>query len=291
MKRAVLKEQIADAVGLYATLADAIDVDLLDGAPILKVVSNMAVGVDNIDLDACHARGIAVGHTPGVLTDATADTAWMLLLAASRRLVEGVDQVRNGEWGPWDPVAGLGRDVARTTLGIIGMGRIGEAVARRASGFEMDVVYHSRTRKPSVEALLGVTHASFVEVLSTADHVVIAVDLNAETVGLIGPAEFAVMKPTANLVNVARGAVVDTGALHHALVSGSIRCAGLDVTDPEPLPANHPLVGLANCTIIPHIGSATWETRVAMADLAADNLIAGLLDEPLPHAVMPGGGS
>ena len=277
----MLKERVADAVGIYSMLTDTIDADVLDRADGLKVVSNMAVGVDNIDLAACQARGIAVGHTPGVLTDTTADVAWMLLMAASRRMVEGVDQVRSGKWGPWDPAGDLSLDVARTTLGIIGMGRIGEAVAARAAGFSMDIVYTARTPKPLAEAATGARFLPLAEVLAFADHIVVAVDLNDSTVGLIDAVAFAEMKPTANLVNVSRGPVVDTDALLEALVSGSIRCAGLDVTDPEPLPADHPLVSLPNCTIVPHIGSSTWRTRVAMADLAADNLIAGIFDRPL----------
>lgn len=276
-----LLEQVAGAAGIYSMLTDTIDANVLNSAPELKVVSNMAVGVDNIDLATCRARGISVGHTPGVLTDTTADVAWMLLMAASRRMVEGVDQVRNGQWGPWDPSGDLSLDVAHTTLGIIGMGRIGEAVARRAAGFSMDIVYTARRPKPAVEAASDARFLPLSDVLAVADHIVIAVDLNDSTVGLINAAAFDAMKPTANLVNVSRGPVVDTNALVDALRSGSIRCAGLDVTDPEPLPADHPLVSLPNCTIVPHIGSSTWRTRVAMADLAADNLIAGIFDRPL----------
>jgi len=283
--RDALEEQIRDAVGLYSMLTDPIDEALLDLAPSLKVISNMAVGVDNINLDACAKRGIAVGHTPGVLTDATADVAWMLLMASSRRMTEGVDQVRNGDWGPWDPLGDLGYDIARTTLGIVGMGRIGEAVARRSIGFNMDVVYSSRSEKPNAESAFGARRLPLHEMLGIADHVVVCVALNDQTRHLIGRAEFQAMKDTANFVNVARGPVVDTDALYEALTSGLIRCAGLDVTDPEPLPPGHPLVGLSNCTIVPHIGSSTWRTRVAMADLAADNLIAGLSDLPLPHRV------
>jgi lactate dehydrogenase-like 2-hydroxyacid dehydrogenase len=283
--RDVLLEEAAGAVGIYSMLTDTIDVAVLDRAPELKVVSNMAVGVDNIDLAHCQKRGIAVGHTPGVLTDTTADVAWMLLMAASRRMVEGIDQVRQGLWGPWDPSGDLSFDVAGTTLGVIGMGRIGRAVAARAVGFSMDIVYAARTPKLDVEEATSARFVTLDELYTVADHIVVAVDLNDSTRGLIDSDALGAMKPTANLVNVSRGAVVDTDALVEALATGSIRCAGLDVTDPEPLPSNHPLVALPNCTIVPHIGSSTWRTRVAMADLAADNLIEGIFDRPLVRDV------
>lgn len=281
----VLAEHIVDANGLYAMLTDTIDRALLDVAPDLRIVSNMAVGVDNIDLGACAERGIAVGHTPDVLTDSTADIAWMLVMASTRRMQEGIDLIRAGEWGQWDPVGLLGHDVSRTTLGIVGMGRIGQAIARRALGFDMTVLYTARTAKPTVEAEIGAKQVPLDELLESADHVVIATPLSSDTHHLIAERELSIMKPTANLVNIARGPIVDTDALYAALSRGTIRCAGLDVTDPEPLPPDHKLLTLDNCTVIPHTGSSTWRTRTAMADLATDNLIAALTGEPMPHRV------
>ena len=285
IERSELARRIADATGLYSMLTDTVDAELLELAPSLTVVSNMAVGVDNIDLGACAELGIAVGHTPDVLTDSTADIAWMLLMASSRRMQEGVEFVRSGNWGDWDPEGLLGRDVARSTLGIIGMGRIGEAIAARSTGFGMDVLYSSRSRSDRVEAEIGAVRVDLAELLTRSDHVVAAVALASETVHMIGREELELMKESANLVNIARGAVVDTDALYEALSNGVIRCAGLDVTDPEPLPADHRLLTLPNCTVIPHMGSATWETRTAMADLAMANLIAGLTGQAMPHRV------
>jgi glyoxylate reductase len=281
----VLAAEIVDADGLYAMLTDTIDRPLLESAPNLSVVSNMAVGVDNIDLLACAGLGIAVGHTPDVLTDSTADIAWMLLMASTRRMQEGIDFVRAGEWKRWDPEGLLGYDVSRSTLGIIGMGRIGEAIAVRALGFDMDIVYTARSDKPVVERRLGARRLPLDDLLAMSDHVVVAVPLSPETNQMIGERELSLMKPTANLVNIARGPIVDSDALYTALADGTIRCAGLDVTDPEPLPPDHKLLTLANCTVVPHTGSSTWRTRTAMADLAADNLIAGLAGEPMPHRV------
>jgi glyoxylate reductase len=286
MDEIAFRREVSTAAGVYSMLTDRIDAELIASSPSLKVVSNMAVGVDNIDLAACAAAGIAVGHTPDVLTDTTADTAFMLMLASSRRMLEGIDEVRQGRWGTWVGDAMLGRDVSGTTIGIIGMGRIGAAIATRASGFSMDILYSSRSPKPDVEASTGAQRVALGELLSRSDHVVVAVPLSEETHHLIGRAEFTTMKDSANLVNIARGRIVDTDALVEALRSGTIRCAGVDVTDPEPLPADHPLLALPNCTVVPHIGSATLRTRNAMADLAADNLIAGILGEPLPYAVV-----
>lgn len=283
--RAVLEEQIADADALYCMLTDPIDSELLDRAPSLRVVSTMAVGVDNIDLSACTERGIAVGHTPDVLTDSTADMAWALLMAASRRIEEGIEYASSGRWQRWEPEAFLAYDVAGTTLGIVGMGRIGATVARRATGFDMDILYTSRSRHADVEEQNGARRVELDELLERSDHVVVCTALTEDTKGLIDADALDRMKPTANLVNIARGPIVDTDALYDALVSGSIRCAGLDVTDPEPIPADHPLIGLANCTIVPHVGSATMRTRIAMADLAADNLIAVLHGDPMPARI------
>jgi len=277
-----LLRRVVDAHGLYCMLTDRVDAELLDAAPGLVAVSTMAVGVDNIDIAACSARGIAIGHTPDVLTDSTADLAWALLMASSRRLVEGIDHVRGGLWGQWEPDALLGRDVAYTRIGIIGMGRIGAAVARRAQGFAMDIVYASRSPHPTIEHQTGARRMPLHALLAAADHVVVCVALNDDTRGLINAEALARMQPTANLINVARGPIVDTDALYEALTTGTIRCAALDVTDPEPIPRDHPLVSLPNCLIVPHVGSATERTRIAMAELAADNLVAAIAGRPMP---------
>lgn len=284
--RDVLMTQIADVDGLYCMLTDRIDAELLDAAPNLRVVSNMAVGVDNIDLDECEKRGVAVGHTPGVLTDSTADMAWTLLMASSRRVEEAIDYVKSGAWGPWDPAGMLGYDVSRTTLGIVGMGRIGTAVARRSLGFDMEVLYSERMAREAAERETGATRVSFEELLERSDHVVLCVALTEDTRGLIGSAALERMKPTANLVNISRGPIVDTDALYEALSTGEIRCAGLDVIDPEPIAPDHPIVALENCLVNPHLGSATERTRIAMADLAEANLVAGLNGEPMPARIV-----
>lgn len=284
--RGVLIEQIADVEGLYCMLTDRVDAELLAASRHLRVVSNMAVGVDNIDLAECERRDIAVGNTPDVLTDSTADMAWALLMASSRGIEAAIDHVKGGEWGPWDPAGMLGLDISGTTLGIVGMGRIGGAVARRATGFNMDIIYTSRSPQAGVEVETGATKVSLDELLERADHVVICVALTQGTRGLIDASALERMKATANLVNIARGPIVDTDALYDALVSGQIRSAGLDVIDPEPIAADHPIVGLPNCTVIPHLGSATERTRIAMADLAEANLVAGLNGEPMPSRVV-----
>jgi len=271
--RRVLLEQVSTATGLYTMLTERVDRELLAAAPRLRVVSNMAVGLDNVDVAEARRRGIAVGHTPDVLTGTTADMAMALLLAAARRLGEGIDLVRSGGWGPFDPHLLLGRDVHGTTMGIVGRGRIGTAVAERAAGFGMRVISHSRSG--------GIP---LPDLLREADHVVVTAALDESTRGLIAEAELRMMKPTATLVNVARGPIVDSDALVTALREGWIMAAGLDVTDPEPLPPDHPLVALPNCIVVPHLGSATHRTRAAMAGLAAANLVAGLRGEPLPAA-------
>jgi glyoxylate reductase len=284
--RDVLIDQIAPMEGLYCMLTDRIDAEVLDAGPNLRVVSNMAVGVDNIDLAECEKRGILVGNTPDVLTDSTADMAWALLMASSRRIEAAIDHVKDGDWGPWDPAGMLGLDVSGTTLGIVGMGRIGAAVARRATGFDMEILYTSRSTQNAAELETGATRISLDELLERCDHVVICVALTDDTKGLIDAAALKRMKTTANLVNIARGPIVDTDALYEALTTGQIRSAGLDVIDPEPIAADHPIVALPNCTVIPHLGSATERTRIAMADLAEANLVAGLKGEPMPSRVV-----
>lgn len=276
--RAILLEEVASVEGLLCMITEQIDADLLGVAPGLRVVSQMAVGVDNIDLQACEEREILVGHTPGVLTDTVADTAWALLASVVRRLPEGEKLVRSGDWPPWEPFAMTGGDLHGTTLGVIGMGRIGQAVARRAQGFDMDVVYSSPRPKPGVMA----EHVSLPDLLERADHVVVCASLTEETRGLIGRDELRLMKESAYLVNVSRGPLVDTTALLETLEAGGIAGAALDVTDPEPLPADHPLLDHVNCLVVPHVGSASVKTRLAMARLSVENLIAGLAGVPMP---------
>ncbi|MDE0169336.1 MAG: D-glycerate dehydrogenase [bacterium] len=285
--RGELLDRVRDAQGLYCMLTDGIDAELLAAAPRLAAVSQMAVGVDNVDLSACTERGIPVGHTPDVLTETTADTAFGLLIAAARRFREGMEDVLEGRWGEWDPAALLGRDLHGSTLGIVGLGRIGRAVARRAAGFRMRVLYNKRSRDHPAEERLGVEFRSFGALLAESDHVVVLTSLNSGTHGLIDRAALAMMKPTATLVNASRGQVVDTDALVEALSCGWIAAAGLDVTDPEPMPSSHRLVSLPNCLVVPHIGSATVRTRTLMAERAAENLVAALRGKQMPYCANP----
>ncbi|MFO7298775.1 MAG: D-glycerate dehydrogenase [Actinomycetes bacterium] len=277
--REALLEAVRDARGLLCMLTDPIDHAVLDAAPQLEVVSQMAVGVDNIDVAACHRRGLKVGHTPGVLTETVADTAFALLAAIVRRIPEGERAVREGAWGPWSPFWLTGGDLHGMTLGIVGMGRVGSAVARRASGFGMEFVYSSpRSEGPGRK--LGLD-----ELLRVADAVVLCTRLTGETRGLVGRPQLQAMGEGSYLVNVARGEVVVTDDLVAALANGEIAGAALDVTDPEPLPPDHPLLGFPNCLVTPHIGSASEPTRRAMAELAVANLVAGLRGETMPAEV------
>jgi glyoxylate reductase len=270
-----LATAVETADGLLCLLTDPVDSELLASAPGLTVISNYAVGVDNVDVAAATARGIPVGHTPDVLTESTADLAVALMLAVSRRLAEGEEIVRSGRWGTWAPTAFLGRDLHGATVAIVGAGRIGETVARRLSGFGCDVRRAGRDR------------AELERALGEADFVTVHTPLTESTRGLIGEPELRLMKPSAYLVNTARGPIVDAVALERALREGWIAGAALDVTDPEPLPADHPLLGAPNLLVVPHVGSATHRTREAMADLAVDNLLAGLAGERLPACVNP----
>ena len=260
---------------------------LLDRLPGVRVVSNFGVGVDHIDVPAATARKIPVGNTPGVLDGATADLAFALLLAAGRRLVEGDRYARGPDFLRYDPSFMLGREVHGSTLGIVGLGRIGEQVARRARGFDMTVLYCNRNRKPEAEAALGVQYAALDALLAESDYVVLTVPLTSETRGLIGRDQLAKMKPTASLINAARGAVLDLEALTEALANRRIHAAALDVTDPEPLPRDHPILQLPNVIIAPHLGSATDQTRFRMAEMAVQNLMAGLAGQTLPFRVLP----
>jgi glyoxylate reductase len=262
-----------------------VDGPMLDRLPGLRVISNYGVGVDHIDLAAAHQRGIPVGNTPGVLDGATADMGFTLLLAAARRLVEGDRYARSPLFTVYDPGYMLGREFHSSTLGIVGLGRIGYQLARRARGFDMNVLYCNRHRRAEVENELGVWHTSFDELLAASDYVMLSCPLTSETRGLIDSRAFSKMKPTAMLVNIARGPVVDTAALVTALQTGQISGAALDVTDPEPLPRDHPLLSIPNVTIAPHLGSATEQTRRRMAEMSIENLLAGLNDQPLPWRV------
>ena len=284
--RDVLLREVADVDGLLCLLTDTINREVMDAAPRLRAVSTMAVGYNHIDVAAATEREIPVGYTPGVLTETTADFAWALLMAAARRVVEGDAYTRAGKWGSWGPSVLLGYDVYGATLGIVGLGRIGLAVARRAKGFQMRVLYHSRERKRDVERQEGIEWLpDLPALLRQADFVSLHVPLTPETRHLIGRRELAAMKRTAVLVNTARGGVVDQRALYEALRDRTIAAAATDVAEVEPIPPDDPLLTLGNVIITPHIASASVATRTRMAVLAARNLLAGLRGEPMPSCV------
>jgi glyoxylate reductase len=273
--------------GILTMLTDKIDAAFMDTVgPQLKVISQYAVGYDNIDTQAAQQRGIAVGNTPGVLTEATADIAFALLLATARRIVEAADYVKAGQWKTWEPQTLLGADLNGATMGIIGLGRIGQAFAQRAKGFNMRLIAYSPRLTPEKAAVVGAEAVSFETLLRESDFISLHSPLTAETRHLINAEALAKMKPTAILINTARGGMIDQDALYNALRNGTIRAAGLDVTDPEPLPSDHPLLQLPNALIIPHIGSASIETRTKMSVMAAENLLAGLNGTPLPNSVL-----
>jgi len=284
-----LLEKVRGVDGLLSLLTDQIDAGVMDAAgPGLKVISNFAVGYDNVDVAAATARGIPVGNTPGVLTETTADMAFALLMAAARRIVEGAAYVKAGKWRTWGPTLLLGHDVHGATLGIVGMGRIGQAVTRRAAGFGMRVIYFDPFCDEAKGPFVGVAvRCSLDELLAEADFVSLHVPLTEDTHYMIDTEALATMKETAVLINTARGPVVDTDALYEALKGGQIAYAALDVTDPEPLPAGHKLLTLPNCLVVPHIASASRATRTRMAEMAAENLLAGLKGERLPNCVNP----
>jgi glyoxylate reductase len=287
--RDALLTAVAGCDGILTLLTDRVDDELLDAAgPQLRVVSNYAVGFDNVDVPACTRRGIPVGNTPGVLTDTTADLAFALLMAAARRLPEGDRYVRAGKWRTWGPMLLLGPDVHGATLGIVGFGRIGQAVAQRASGFGMTVLYHDVNRLPEdVSTPLGATFVELDELFTRSDFVSLHVNLTPETRHIINADSLRRMKPSAVLVNTSRGPVVDQPALYEALRDGVIAAAALDVTDPEPIPADDPLLSLDNCLVVPHIASASRATRSKMAEMAAANLLAGVRGQRLPNPVNP----
>jgi glyoxylate reductase len=284
----VLKKRVPGLDGLLCLLTDKIDRDLINTAgDSLKVISQMAVGYDNIDIPTATELGIPVGHTPGVLTDATADFTWALLMAAARRIVEADRFTRQGRWVTWGPTLLMGADVAGATLGIIGMGRIGQAVAKRASGFGMRVLYYDLDRAEAAEKSDGVEYCDFDDLLRQSDFVSIHTWLSEETYHLISEDQFRLMKPSAILINTARGPIVDPVALYSALSHGQIAYAALDVTEPEPIDPDDPLLNLDNLIIAPHIASASTFARTKMATMSVDNLLAGLKGKKLPHCVNP----
>ncbi len=283
--RQVILREVAACDGLLSLLTDPLDAEVIAAGERLRVISQFAVGVDNIALAAATARGIPVGHTPGVLTEATADLTFALLMAAARRIPEGIEAVRAGRWRTWEPLGFLGAEVWGATLGIVGLGRIGTAVARRAQGFAMRILYSDPACRPPAEPDLACVPLE--ELLARADFVTLHCPLTPATYHLLDEAALRRMKRTAVLVNTARGPIVDTGALERALREGWIAAAALDVTDPEPLPPDHPLLALPNCLVVPHIGSATVAARDRMAIMAAENLLAGLRGERLPYCANP----
>ncbi len=285
----MLLEQVKDIDGLLCLLNEKVDATIMEAAPRLKVISNCAVGYDNIDIAEATRRGIPVGNTPGVLSETTADFAFSLLLTAAKRVVEADKYTRSGLWQvPWEPMLLLGQDIHHSTLGIVGLGRIGAEVARRAKGFQMHVLYNDTLRRKDAEDELGVEYVSTLsELLSRSDFVSLHMPLNEDTKGLIGAAEFAVMKPTAILVNTSRGQVVDQRALYKALKSGQIAYAAIDVCEVEPIPMDDSLLTLDNIIITPHMASASTATRTKMAMMAAANLVVGVRGEKLPNCVNP----
>ncbi|MEO7002299.1 MAG: D-glycerate dehydrogenase [Ktedonobacterales bacterium] len=285
--RETILREARDADGIVSLLTDPMDGELMDACPKLRVISNYAVGFDNIDVPAATERGILAGNTPGVLTETTADFAFALLMASARRLVEGVDYVRAGKWKTWGPLLLMGVDIHHSTLGIVGMGRIGAELVKRARGFDMRMVYYDAIRRPDLEASLGVEYLPLDELLAQADFVSVHTPLTPETHHMINRGRLRQMKRSAILINTSRGSIVDSDALVEALQSGEIGGAALDVTEPEPLPADHPLVSLPNCIVVPHIASASAVTRGKMAEIAANNLLAGLKGEALPAGLNP----
>jgi glyoxylate reductase len=284
----VLRQQVVDCDGLVTLLTDRIDGALMDLAPRLKVISNFAVGFNNIDVAAATARGICIGNTPGVLTEATADMAFCLLIGAARRIVEGHQYTLSGQWKTWEPLGHLGQDLVGRTIGVVGMGRIGFGLAKRCRlGWDMNVLYDDVYKNARAESELGAEQVDLETLLRESDFVSLHADLNETTRGMIGAAQFKMMKRRAVLINTARGPLVDQQALVQALKEGTIFAAGLDVTDPEPPAQDDPLLKLPNVIVAPHIASATVETRNAMGEICANNLIAGLTGQNLPAWVNP----
>lgn len=285
--REVLLRECAACDGVISLLTDRIDGTFFDACPNVKVVSNYAVGFDNIDVDAATARGVVVTNTPGVLTETTADFAFTLLMAAARRLIEADRYTREGKWQSWMPMLFLGQDIYGSTLGLVGLGRIGAAMARRARGFDMTVLYHDVVRREDLEQDLGLKYTALDDLLRRSDFVSVHTPLTPQTRHLIGAAQFRQMKKTAILINSARGPIVDQHALVEALRARTIAGAGLDVFEIEPIPADHPLLKLDNVVVAPHIASASVATRTKMALMAAENLVAALNGRRPPNFVNP----
>ncbi|MEG0258584.1 MAG: D-glycerate dehydrogenase [Lysinibacillus sp.] len=285
MPREKLLEAVKDCEVLWVTLADRIDEELLSCAPQLKLVTNLAVGYNNIDVTALRNHGVMATNTPGVLTNTTADLVFALMLATARRIPESERYLRNGDWQGWYPMQLVGQDVSGATLGIIGMGRIGEAVGRRAKGFDMKVLYHNRSRKHEAEEMYGFTYATMEELLQQSDFVVVLTPFNKQTAGLIGEVELKMMKKSSILINASRGGIVDESALMQALKNGDISAAGLDVFEEEPVSLNHPLLELPNVVVLPHIGSASLKTRTAMLELNRDALMAYVKGENINNRI------
>lgn len=281
----VLLEKIKDVDGVITLLSDKITKKVIDSALNLKVISNYAVGYDNIDVEYAKIKGIQIGNTPGVLTDTTADLAFSLLMAVARRVSESAEYVKNGNWKTWGPQLMLGNDVWGSTIGIIGFGRIGQAMARRAKGFGMEVLYYSRSRKPEAEAEIGASYVSLEELYEKSDFISLHSNLNSSTKGLINKEAFDRMKSNCIIINTARGAVINTDDLIDALENRKIEGAGLDVTDPEPINMDSRLLEFSNCLIVPHIGSASHKTRNKMSFMVAENIIAGIKGLRLPYEV------
>ncbi len=283
--QSVLEEEIREIDGLYCLLTESIDHELIDKAAHLKVISNMAVGFNNIDIGTATAKGIAVTNTPGVLTETTADLTFSLLMATARRIVEADSFLREGNWKTWSPMLLTGQDIYGATLGIIGLGRIGEALARRAKGFNMNVIYHNRNRKYEVEQELGIRYAEFNQLIQVSDYVCVLTPFTKETENLVSYEQFNLMKSNAILINSSRGGVVNEEALYEAILSKKIWGAGLDVFEEEPISLDHPILQLKNVVVTPHIGSASIHTRKRMARLAAENLIGVLTKNESPYIV------
>ena len=284
--REILLQKSKGISGILCLITDDIDKELMDNAGTkLKVISQIAVGYNNIDIAEATRRGIPVGYTPDVLTHTTADFAFALLMATARLIVPGYNAVSNGLWKTWHPLHFLGQDVYGSTLGIVGMGRIGFEMARRSIGFNMNVIYYDINRRRDLEDEVRMKYVSFDELLAISDFVSIHVDLNPVTKNMFNEEQFNKMKESSVIINAARGPIIDNMALYSALKDNKIYAAGLDVTDPEPIPSNHPLLTLDNCLIVPHIASASVATRKAMSRLATTNLINGLMDRSLSTCV------
>ncbi|MBM7648544.1 glyoxylate reductase [Bacillus ectoiniformans] len=278
--RELLLEKAQKADALLTVISDQLDEELFSEAKNLKVVANMAVGYDNVDLDAASKHQIAICNTPDVLTDTTADLTFALLLATARRMIESAEFVKEGKWKSWSPMLLAGTDVHHKKIGIVGMGKIGTVVAKRAAGFDMEIIYHNRSRHEVAEEMLGATYCSFDELLETADFVVCLAPLTEHTRGMFQREQFQKMKKDAIFINASRGAIINEQALYDALVAGEIAAAGLDVFEKEPISADHPLLSLSNVVALPHIGSATKETRMAMMETCCENLDAIFNDRP-----------